>query len=223
MLIAYILLLAIGIFFKYAHWPFASIILIVGVLLPTVDVLVQLIRKVEIKGGRALLSLGIAGFSVFVVFKLLNWPGATFIFLFAIALNIPFIIWCFVQGVKRMTGQRLVIWGLVVAFSIWLFSLSRLDTILTFMPENPENPGEMMPIWIRHEVAYLYNQEKNYKKAEIVLNACIESQTKELSSSMEVERRNAENCLKLLIQDKQRLMNRDWTSYESLFFVLEQP
>ena len=217
MLIAYIIVLGLGIFFKIMHWPFASIILLSSILLPTIDILVQLIRKSEIKGGRALVSLSIAGLSFYFLFKLMYWPGDLFIFLFAIALSLPFVIWCFVQGIRKMTGLRIGIWLLCFGFAIWLVTLSRLDTRLTFMTENPENPNDMMPIWVRYEVAFLYNQEGNYDKAEKVLLASIKAEEMELVSNTSQPNRAAQKNIELLKVDLEKTRNHEWTTYQVLY------
>ncbi len=220
MLVAYILALALGILFKMMHWPFASHILLFSILLPTIDVLVQLIRKSEIKGGRTLVSLSVAGFSFFILFKLKYWPGDIIMFLFAIALTIPFIIWCFVQGIRKMTGLRISIWILCFGFSIWLVSMSRLETRLTFLRENPENASDKIPPHIRYEIAFLYNQQQDYDKAENILKIVIAEQENYLLTDDRGRehpmKKMAERNLKRLRPNLESLQHHEWVAFESI-------
>lgn len=218
MLVAYIIVVALGILFKIMHWPFASILLLVSIALPTLDILVQLIRKSEIKGGRTLVSLSVAGISFYILFKLQYWPGDLFIFLLAMALNVPFVIWCFVQGIRKMTTLRISIWVLCLGFAIWLVTLNRLETRLTFMTEDPENPNEMMPVWIRYEVAFLYNQEGEYEKAENILEAALEDQQRWLEEGTPEEKRFAEKNIELLNSDLEKARKHEWTTYQLLYY-----
>jgi len=218
MLVAYIIILALGILFKIMHWPFASILLLVSIALPTLDILVQLIRKSEIKGGKTLVSLSVAGISFFILFKLLYWPGDLFIFLFAMALTVPFVVWCFVQGIRKMTTLRISIWVLCLGFAIWLVTLSRLETRLAFMAEDPENPNEMMPVLVRYEIAYLYNQEGEYDKAENILEITIADQQYWLVEGTPEEKRNAEKNIELLNSDLEKVRKHEWNSYQLLYY-----
>ena len=220
MLVAYILALALGILFKMMHWPFASFILLFSILLPTIDILVQLIRKSEIKGGRTLVSLSVAGFSIFILFKLQYWPFDFILFLFALLLSIPFVIWCFVQGIGKMTRLRTVIWVLCLGFSIWLFSMNRLETRLTFLPEDPENASERIPPHIRYEIAFLYNQQQDYDKAENILKIVIAEQENYLLTDDRGRehpmKKMAERNLKRLIPNLESLQHHEWVAFESI-------
>ena len=178
----------------------------------------QLIRKSDIKGGRTLVSLSVAGISFYILFKLQYWPGDLFIFLFAMALTVPFVIWCFVQGIRKMTTLRISIWVLCLGFAIWLVTLNRLETRLTFMTEDPENPNEMMPVWIRYEVAFLYNQEGEYKKAENILEAALEDQQRWLEEGTPEEKRFAEKNIELLNSDLEKARKHEWTTYQLLYY-----
>jgi hypothetical protein len=86
------------------------------------------------------------------------------------------------------------------------------------MTEDPENPNEMMPVWIRYEVAFLYNQEGEYEKAENILEVALEDQQHWLEEGTPEEKRFAEKNIELLNSDLEKARKHEWTTYQLLYY-----
>jgi hypothetical protein len=69
-----LLLFLIGITFKFIHWPFASIIFILGTLLLFVHGLIFLIQNLKQDSTRTWINFSFSLIAVYVLFRFQYWP-----------------------------------------------------------------------------------------------------------------------------------------------------
>lgn len=169
MIITYLILVSISILFKIMHWPGASLFLLISPLLPTVDILIQALRKKEDKIFRILSSVAFMGASVFILFKMLSWSGSFLMFVVFIICCIPLLIIAIIKGFNKFKGYRKYSLIILLLFSSYTLSLSPSRFQLTFMIENPFDEKEMVPPFIRHKLSFNLFQEGEKEKALVLL------------------------------------------------------
>ena len=88
-MIAVSMILSLGITFKFMYWPGASIMIIIGTpvqLFGSIGILAYSSSK-KIKITQAILFLSIGISSLFFCFKVMRWPGSTFLFILSSTLR----------------------------------------------------------------------------------------------------------------------------------------
>ena len=70
-----VILFVIGISFKFIHWPFASIIFILGTFLLFVHGLIFLFQKMKQDSIKAWITFTLSLFAVYILFRFQYWPA----------------------------------------------------------------------------------------------------------------------------------------------------
>jgi hypothetical protein len=216
MIITYFILLILAITFKMLHFPGASLIFLVSILFPFIDILIQSISKKENKETRIVSAVAVSFLALYLLFKFQYWPGSTYNFALAILISAYYLFRVFQQ--KTGFGLRPTIITLLFLFAIFNQSMSRSSFRMFYLPEDPFNEKEMVPDFIIQSFAYNFYVEGEYDKAEQLIsrniNHLIELQADERAMSYErkIDQLNLEQSQK----DLENIKNRTWNNFEPL-------
>ncbi len=211
MLIAYIIILIIAIVFKLVHWPGGAIILLVSIILPLIDILIQSIKKREDKIARIYSAISLFLLAVFIQFKLLAWPGGIPLLVFGLLLA-GFSFYNLNKAKSRFS-LRYILFSGVVLFALFNASLKTSSLKLTYSLEDPFDAKTQVPTFWVQQLAYDFYREGDYKKAEFLIQKninhieCLLRQKDVEDFLREIDEKNLEQS-KL---DLKQLKNRKWS------------
>lgn len=219
MIIAYLLLLAVVISFKMLHWPGASLFLLVSPLLPLTDIFVQLLRKRNDKLFRILTSLAVFGFSIFLQFEMLNWPGAKGLLVFALMTLLPFLVMLVKKKFMGISSLRYYYLTAIAVFSMYLFYLKPSAQMEFFMLEDPMDKNEHLPPFVLQRLAFHYYSEGEQEKAATLIEiALYETSLRLKEKSDGLPQKWQEKNLESLREDATAIAGKKWYTPGMLFY-----
>lgn len=217
MLITYFIFLFLGVFFKVMHWPGASIILLISILFPLIDIIVQAIRKKGDRETNVLSAIGLLFLSLFLVFKFQHWPGGNPMFFIAtLILGIYF--FRFISK-KLKFNFRFILITLIFLFGAFNFMLKGSSFRLTYLTQDPFNPNEPIPTFVIQSLAYDFYREGDFDKAAQLIERNI-NHLEELIEEDNVPdyvHKMDEYNLELSQSILQQIESRTWSAYIPLF------
>jgi hypothetical protein len=211
MLITYIALIIIAIVFKILHWPGGSLILLLSLLLPLIDILIQALIKKEDKLARIYSALSLFLLAVFIQFKLLFWPGGIPLLFFGLVLaGFSFY---HLNKKKSRFSARYILLSFVILFALLNASLKTSSLKLIYTLENPfDSNTQVQTLWAQ-QLAYDFYKEGDYKKAAFLIQKNIDHIEKLLKQEdledylREINEKNLEQS-KI---DLKQIKNRKWS------------
>lgn len=217
MIIAYFIILLIAIVFKVLHFPFTSILFLISPLFPLIDILVQAVSKKANKGNRVLVSVSVLFLSLFLLFKFLHWPGNNLFFWVSLAVSLLVIV-RFIQTKSTYT-LRYILFGVILLFAVFNFSLKRSDFRLTYLLEDPFNEADPVPHFYVQSLAHEYYLEGDYAKAEQLIERNIEHITEliEAGDAPDYLKPIDEQNLRISRSDLTAIQQRAWDTYTPLY------
>lgn len=163
MVIVYILLLALGISFKVMHLPGAAVILLISAVFPLMDLVLQIRSQKEHKPVRISSALLLVFISLYLLYRFQYWPGNV-MNLGGILLALVLTTFFFIRS-RYKFGLRLVLIGLLLVFTSFNAGMSNSQFRLFYLPEDPFNPEEIVPVFVIQDLAYDFYREGEFDKA----------------------------------------------------------
>ncbi len=183
MFITYFIVLLVSIFFKLEHWPGADLLFIITPLFPLIDILVQLVRRKRKPEHtlRTLASVALFGFSFYLVFRLLFWPGSDLLLLVYVAGLIAFVI---VFSLKKPAMQKRFIVVFAIALIPFALRFTKTYKIYAFLTvNNPLQPAdEHIHEYVLFKLAWFYHTGGENDKAAQTLQQAIGQVERDCSS-----------------------------------------
>lgn len=217
MLITYFILLILAVVFTTLHYPGTSLIFLVSLLFPLLDLIVQLIKKRSDKETRIWSAVSMIFWSGFFMFKFLYWPGSVILASVALLFTLIFLIRVFQK--KNAVNYRVYVVLLIAAFGIFNMTMTGSKFRMFYMTEDPFSKEEQVPHFFRQKLAFAFYNEGDYAKAEQLIEMNIDHLEKLIAqgNSTNYESEADQNNLKQSQLDLEMIQKRSWLTFTPLF------
>lgn len=206
----------IGIIIKILHWKAADLILLIGCATFLIISLIHFVKNISSNSPKAFLYLSFSLWTVYLLFRLLYWPGGPILILgFRLIFLVPFAvsISCLALHVHYKTRIRLpqIIFMLYFGFSIWLSYLQSYH-VFYFFYLNPVvhhyTRDSDIGSWDRYSwFLYISNKDNDA----IIANAFAQNALKNSGNKYtEIERLEIKE---ILDEHRYHILNKDWKSF----------
>lgn len=170
MIVAYLVVLICAILFRFFHLPGVALLILLSVLLPAIDIVVQFVQQNPNKRIRILSAVSVQFWAIYILLRFLYWSDNYFIFGAALLFSIS-TCWFYFKDHIRNTW-RISLFLTIVFFGIFNFSQKNSSLKLMYSKEDPFDEDDHIPCFFIHELAFDYYQEGAFDKATILLKRC---------------------------------------------------
>jgi uncharacterized membrane protein YeiB len=196
------------------HWPGSAIILLFSILFPLIDIIVQSVRKKPKKEVRIWSAVAVFFLSIFLLFKLLFWPGAMLMSYIMLAFFAVLII-RYLQLKPNFNLRYGVVLILFLFAGIHLF-LAPSSVKLLYLTENPFDKNTSIPAYEVHSLAYQFYLENKKEKSRALLLNNIDHYKRIIENKEQygIQHDIYENNLRVTKESLEKLNKNEWTNHE---------